>query len=84
MQLQGEFNKIKSILQKSITNVYLFFFRKVKLGQIEVKPLQTNSANINFVNIDTSLQIQEMEVHELAPNEFWKSLPIMELERVDS
>lgn len=51
----------------------------MKIGGIELKPLQADS-DFNYVDITNSLQIEEKGMKELGPNEFWNSLPIMELE----
>lgn len=58
-----------------------FLFRKVTLGGVELKPVQNNS-DISFLEIGPTLQIEEKVVQKFGPNEFWNSLPIMELEHV--
>lgn len=56
------------------------FPRQVKLGGVELKPLEIDGG-INFMDIGNSLEIEEKVLEELGPQEFWKSLPIMELQR---
>lgn len=44
-----------------------------------MKPLQPDGV-INFVDVEPTLQVEERNLQELGPTEFWKDLPIMELE----
>lgn len=68
-------------MRELIKCLVVFLSRKVKIGGVELKPLSQADGDINFIDINTSLQVEEKTVKELGPNDFWNSLPIMELER---